>query len=493
MSCRRSPIVAIAAVAFALLAAQRALAEEATGLPRYRFEVGQELIYRQTNSEERASADADQTQREFRTEYADEWRVYPVHKNDDGSWRLVVRRLRKTLNVPNDPDFDWSALRFVRESGKIPQPGQPRVEFENDFLAYCDLDARGAYELNDSLGDSPKFAFQPEDLFCQLPRDEREQTTRWKYESPATHAEFELRVAGNADGVLQFEGLCRQWFDANYQQSVAVTFAFDPQRGLPTTIIRETKNTWSPTSWRNTRTTVELVASERRDEAWIATLDRECDAFLEMKRSESKALERSYHARTKVDCEAALSEVRQQITQCRERATLPELRDVFDALLAFHDREAQGAIDAAQKREAMYAEPPVDWETTDLDGNPARQLDYRGQVVLLDIWQRGCKPCIQAMPKINRIAAKYEGHPVTVLSVHCGSDADARLGIDQYNMQHPTLRDGDISMAYKVRVYPTFVLLDQTGRVALFVSGNSDSLEDDVSRAIEELLAHPPG
>lgn len=496
MSCLRARHTAVVvAVTLALAGAQHAFADDVPAVPKYRFEVGQELIYRQTKSQERASEDADQTKGELRTEYVDEWRVYPVRQNDDGSWRLVVRRVYKILEAPNDPDFDWSSLRFVRESGKIPKPGAPRVSFENDFLAYCDLHAHGAYEMNDSLGDNPKFAFQPEELFCQLPNDEREQTTGWKYESPATGAEFDLRVAGKADGVLQFEGPRSQWFDASYQQTVTVTFAFDAQRGLPTSIVRETKNNWSPrsaTSWRTTRTTVELVASERRDEDWIAALAQECNAFLEMKRAESEASQRSYHARTKADCEAALSEIRQQITERRELATLPESREVFDALLAIHDREAQRAIDAAQKREAVYAEPPVDWETTDLDGNPARQIDYRGQVVLLDFWQRGCAPCIKAMPKINRIAVKYEGQPVAMLGLNCGNtDADARWAIEQYDIQHPTLRDGDISTAYKVRYWPTYVLLDQSGRVHLFLDGNSDFLEETLDRAIGDLLANP--
>jgi thiol-disulfide isomerase/thioredoxin len=491
MSRRRPQLVVIVAVLFATLTGSRAQAEGDSGVPRYRFEVGQELIYLQTNSEERASEDADQTKQELRTEYVNEWHIYPVRQNDDGSWRLLVRRIHKILDVLNDPAADWNAIRFVRESGNIPQPGQPRVQFENDYLAYCDLHANGAYEMNDTLGEGPRFAFHPEELFCQLPNDEREQTTGWTYEPPVSHAEFDLHATRNADGVQQFAGPCRQWFDASYAQTVTVAFTFDPQRGLPTKIVRETKNNWSPTSWRNTRTTVELVGTERRDEGWFATFARECDAYFKLKRDWNEASQQAYGARTKGECVAAFDKVRQQIAERRGQATLPESREVLDALLAYHDRESQIAIEAASKREAIYAEPSVDWETSDLDDKPVRQVDYRGQVVLLDIWQRGCRPCILAMPKINRLAIKYEGQPVTVFSVHCGSDVDARLGIEQYNVQHRTLRDGEIATSYQVRYWPTYVLLDQTGRVALFLDGNSDHLEVTLDRAISDLLANP--
>jgi peroxiredoxin len=54
----------------------------------------------------------------------------------------------------------------------------------------------------------------------------------------------------------------------------------------------------------------------------------------------------------------------------------------------------------------------------DVDGKPFRLGDYRGKVVVLDFWYRGCGWCIKAMPQLNALAGQFEGRPVALLGMN---------------------------------------------------------------------------
>jgi thiol:disulfide interchange protein len=46
-----------------------------------------------------------------------------------------------------------------------------------------------------------------------------------------------------------------------------------------------------------------------------------------------------------------------------------------------------------------------------------RLSDYRGKVVVLNIWATWCPPCRREMPELNRIADAWRGRDVVVLAV----------------------------------------------------------------------------
>lgn len=53
----------------------------------------------------------------------------------------------------------------------------------------------------------------------------------------------------------------------------------------------------------------------------------------------------------------------------------------------------------------------------DLDGNPVHISDYRGKVVLLDLWETWCVPCLVSFPTLQRLMDDYpEGFIVLAVS-----------------------------------------------------------------------------
>lgn len=52
-----------------------------------------------------------------------------------------------------------------------------------------------------------------------------------------------------------------------------------------------------------------------------------------------------------------------------------------------------------------------------LDGGTVSTADYRGKIVILNIWATRCPPCKAELPDFDRIASEYEGE-VVIIAAH---------------------------------------------------------------------------
>ncbi|MBI3565568.1 MAG: TlpA family protein disulfide reductase [Elusimicrobia bacterium] len=113
----------------------------------------------------------------------------------------------------------------------------------------------------------------------------------------------------------------------------------------------------------------------------------------------------------------------------------------------------------------------------------------RGKVVVLDFWATWCPGCVDTMPHMNKLAAKFAGRPVVFLSV---TDED-RPTVERFLTTHPMLpwigRDPDDRMfrAFGVRGIPQTFVIDPYGRVRLKISPSWLYASD-----IEDALRAPP-
>ena len=76
-------------------------------------------------------------------------------------------------------------------------------------------------------------------------------------------------------------------------------------------------------------------------------------------------------------------------------------------------------VQAPAGRFTRHAEPQIvpDIAFNDADGRPVRLSDWRGQLVLLNIWATWCGPCKTEMPSLDRLQAKLGGKEFTVLAL----------------------------------------------------------------------------
>jgi thiol-disulfide isomerase/thioredoxin len=114
-----------------------------------------------------------------------------------------------------------------------------------------------------------------------------------------------------------------------------------------------------------------------------------------------------------------------------------------------------------------------DFQFTDSGSGSIKKLsDYKGRVVLLNIWATWCPPCQREMPDLDKLEIAYAQSGLSVIAL---SDEDAET-VKQYTTEHtfqfPT---GTFIMMPQViaeiGTRPVSILIDKKGQVADMVVG----------------------
>lgn len=122
--------------------------------------------------------------------------------------------------------------------------------------------------------------------------------------------------------------------------------------------------------------------------------------------------------------------------------------------------------------------------------------DYRGKVVLLDMWFTGCPPCREMIPHEREMVKRLEGRPFKLISV---STDEKKKSLTNFLDKNPMpwvhwWDDGEESpliATLKVRVYPTIYLIDAKGVIRRKWVGmpNLDALDKAVEDLVKEAEA----
>jgi thiol-disulfide isomerase/thioredoxin len=457
-----------------------------TALPRYQFQVGQEFVYsyRDENVDEARPRRGGPVQKS-RSVGSTQWRIWVLEKNAEGSWRLFVDRDTREANVD----------RHVEVSA--------RVLHEFDIFPDGRLVARRT--TGDHLGD----ANYPTPLFITLPADKHELAGEWRSPTnvgsappigridPPGGRTFRCSIDSHRTGPgASLVIHCRQHLPGEGVPGMTKTrdCSFDVAAGRLLGFEEELTDD-SGNRRSHCVATVKLVSVSDRPAAWLAELKHEADAFSQRQvqyDAEAETLNASQSIKEYAD---QVTRIRNWLNAARESAQLEPIREQYGALLKRLDEVAKWALPRAKGREELSATAPTDWELSDFEGRPHRLRDYRGRVVVLNFWCKGCGWCIKAMPEINELAKAYKSKGVAVLGMNIDEeDEDALSVIRREHPVYATLKALPAEKFYRSSDFgcPFFIILDQTGRVRHVECGYSPDLAKRLGKVIDRLASEPP-
>jgi thiol-disulfide isomerase/thioredoxin len=123
------------------------------------------------------------------------------------------------------------------------------------------------------------------------------------------------------------------------------------------------------------------------------------------------------------------------------------------------------------------------------DGKKETLADYKGKVVVLDIWATWCGPCRAMIPHEREMVKKLDGKPFALISVSADQELETLnkfLAKTEMPWNHwHNGAEGGVLEAYNVSFFPTVYVLDAKG-VIRYKNVRGEELEKAVNKLLEE-------
>jgi thiol-disulfide isomerase/thioredoxin len=133
---------------------------------------------------------------------------------------------------------------------------------------------------------------------------------------------------------------------------------------------------------------------------------------------------------------------------------------------------------------AADREAPVDYAGEDLDGDPLALADLRGTPVVVVVWGSWCGPCRAEAPDVVAAAEALDGEAEVVgLNIRDPSPAQAQAFVRTFDIPYRSFYspDGKAMLPFRgvltPNSIPSFVVLDEEGRVAASIIGELPSTD----------------
>ncbi len=154
-------------------------------------------------------------------------------------------------------------------------------------------------------------------------------------------------------------------------------------------------------------------------------------------------------------------------------------------------RHKMGALAALQFPTAESFAPKTTF--VDENGNSHSLNDYKGKVLVVNLWATWCPPCIREMPSLGRLANNYKNGDLKVIAISADKKADTAKAQEKLKELSGGVlefyHDPDMGLPSELKVtgFPTTIIYDQNGKeVARLMSTtewdsvDARSLLDDV-------------
>ena len=184
---------------------------------------------------------------------------------------------------------------------------------------------------------------------------------------------------------------------------------FDDRRGVVTRIVTHEIYRLGTEVTNSVR--CELQALSERSIEWVRQMGLE----MEIAENANTEVWRLSNEADQTGAPRPHTTIRQVLREARAKVTLAPVTEYLDGEMAGLQQAGDAGETETNATESLAGKPAPDWIAKDLDGKEHTLSGYRGEVVLIDFWFRGCGPCIKAMPQLKGVADHHRGKPVVLL------------------------------------------------------------------------------
>jgi len=143
--------------------------------------------------------------------------------------------------------------------------------------------------------------------------------------------------------------------------------------------------------------------------------------------------------------------------------------------------------------EMQSAREVPDVTFTDTEGGEVNLKQYKGKVVMVNLWATWCAPCIKEIPQMENIRQTNIDKDLVVLPISIDEESEkvkpflTRHGLAHYKTWLDPNKDIDRVMP--ADVVPATYVFDGSGNLIGFLRGYLDWGDEDVQPYLEKLIA----
>jgi thiol-disulfide isomerase/thioredoxin len=116
------------------------------------------------------------------------------------------------------------------------------------------------------------------------------------------------------------------------------------------------------------------------------------------------------------------------------------------------------------------------FQATALDGKSYSLEDFKGKVVLINLWFIGCPPCVAEIPIFNQLSKEFDDKNFVIISFGLDDTKEVIEFIKKTPMDFKIFPDSHELIANKFKLnfgYPTNIFLDKEGKIIDFRTGGA--------------------
>jgi thiol-disulfide isomerase/thioredoxin len=145
---------------------------------------------------------------------------------------------------------------------------------------------------------------------------------------------------------------------------------------------------------------------------------------------------------------------------------------------------------------ATPPQPAPEVGFTDMDGKPVKLADFRGKLLVLNLWATWCLPCLEEMPSLEQLQVLLPDNLVVIaVSEDRGGAKVVEPFVEKLGLKKVKIYldpKSDAGHAFEVRGLPTSIVIGADGKVLGRVEGAADWDSFEMRDALTPFLPKRP-
>ncbi|HEX6441138.1 MAG TPA: TlpA disulfide reductase family protein [Stellaceae bacterium] len=146
---------------------------------------------------------------------------------------------------------------------------------------------------------------------------------------------------------------------------------------------------------------------------------------------------------------------------------------------------------------ASPPQPAPQLSFTDLDGKAASLADFKGKLLVLNLWATWCHPCLEEMPALEQLQVNIPDKlVVAAVSEDRGGRKIVEPFVDKLGLKKVKIYldpKSDVGHLFEVRGLPTTIVIGSDGKVVGKIEGPADWDSYEMLGVLKPFLPKDPG